>query len=170
MIRTLLLFPLILCLLTGCSPKEDAALPPAATGFSCGITGTYRGEETAGQLTRTAAGLLTVSLTKPAELDGLTMEWNGETVTLRMLGLSWSLSPEDVPQAALGQRILGTLDTVVYGSATGEVVDGRLVTTGDAGDGTAFTLYSDPETGALLALEVPSEELSLTFVDFQKMA
>lgn len=170
MIRTLLLFPLILCLLIGCSPKNEAALPPAATGFSCGITGTYQGDEVAGELTRTAAGLLTVSLTKPAELDGLQMEWNGEVVTLRMLGLSWTVDPADVPEAALGQRILDALDTVVYGGGTGEVVEGKLVTTGDAGNGTPFTLCSDPATGALLSLDVPSEELSLTFVDFQKMA
>lgn len=109
-----------------------------------------------------------LSLTQPDELNGLTMTWDGQTVTLDMLGLRWSLSPEKVPSAALGKCILQSLDAVVYSTTEGVLTeDGRLKTTGEAQAGVPYTLYSDPETGALLSLEVPSEELYVVFSDFK---
>lgn len=160
----LLLLPL---LLTGCKRPKEEPVPPVAAGFTCGFTGTYRGEAVAGRLERSSAGLLTVSLTEPQELAGLVAEWDGEQVTLRLMGLSWSVDAGTVPQAALGERVLGALDAVVYGTAAGTVgADGRLTITGEAGEGASFTLYADPQTGALSALSVPSEELELTFSDF----
>lgn len=166
---------LALCLLSvGCNHPKTTA-PPIATGFSCAAAGTYRGEEVAGTITRTAAGLLTISLTAPEELEGLSMVWDGETVTLKLLGIEWAISPDTIPEAALGERILRTLDAVVYGESEGDSIltdDGRLKTVGSASDTAtadtaAFTLYSDPESGALLSLEVPSEELTLAFSEFQ---
>lgn len=167
------LWPVLLALvvlLTGCNPRSSSKVEtPHVTGFSCSAAGTYREEAVAGTLTRSAAGLLTVTLSEPSSLDGLTMTWNGENVKLRMLGIEWSISPDAIPQAALGVRILQSLDAVVHGEGEGErTADGRLRTTGTAGDA-AFTLYSDPATGALLSLEVPSEELTLTFSDFRPL-
>ncbi len=169
--RPLRLFPLLLCLLfAGCNTAATAGERPIAVGFSCTATGTYRGDAVAGSVERNAAGLLTFTLSKPEELNGLTMTWDGQTVTLGMLGLTWSLSPEKVPSAALGKRLLQTLDAVVYSTADGVMTeDGRRKTTGDIEAGVTYTLYSDPETGALLALDVPSEELHLQFNDFTKI-
>ena len=165
MIRLRLLLLLPLCLLIGCN-RPAVATPPTATGFSCTAVGTYRGEEIAGTLTRASAGLLTVTLTRPAALEGLTMEWNGESVSLGMLGLQWSLDPEKVPEAALGEQLLLALDTLVYSAGDSETdAEGRVVTR-DADN--TFTIYSDPNSGALLALEVPNAALSLTFSDFTK--
>ena len=109
-----------------------------------------------------------MSLSQPDELNGLVMTWDGQTVTLEMLGLQWSLDPEKVPRAALGKRVLQTLDAVVYTTTDGVLTeDGRLKTVGDADTGVPYTLYSDPESGALLSLEIPSEELYLVFSDFK---
>ncbi|MBE6758192.1 MAG: hypothetical protein E7552_06575 [Ruminococcaceae bacterium] len=168
MIRPLRLFPLLLCLLlTGCNTAAAVGQRPIAVGFSCTAAGRYHGNEVAGKVERSSAGLLTLTLTKPDELNGLTMTWDGQTVTLDMLGLKWSLSPEKVPSAALGRRLLQALDAVVYTTADGVLTeDGRHKTTGELEGGITYTLYSDPETGALLSLEVPKEELYLTFADF----
>ena len=143
-------------------------MQPRAIGFSCAVQGTYHGESVAGSVQRSSAGLLTLTLTQPEELNGLTMTWDGQTVTLEMLGIKWSLDPETVPGAALGKRLLQALDAVVYQPAEGILTeDGRCKTIGELEGGVSYTLYSDPETGALLALEIPTEELSLTFTDFK---
>ena len=169
-LRPLLLLLLCPLLITGCNPTATAGERPIAVGFSCTAAGTYHGDEVAGAITRNSAGLLTLALTKPAELDGLTMTWDGQTVTLGMLGLTWSLSPEKVPSAALGKRLLQTLDAVVYNTADGVLTeDGRHKTTGTLDGGVTYALYSDPTTGTLLALDVADEELYLTFADFQKL-
>ncbi|MBE6768927.1 MAG: hypothetical protein E7549_08515 [Ruminococcaceae bacterium] len=171
MTRPLRLFPLLLCLLlAGCNTAAAVGERPIAVGFSCTAQGTYHGDEVAGKIERSSAGLLSFTLTKPDELNGLTMTWDGQTVTLGMLGLEWSLSPEKVPSAALGKRLLQALDAVVYTTTEGVLTDdGRRKTTGEAEKGVTYTLYSDPKTGALLSLEVPAEELQLTFEDFTKI-
>ena len=120
--------------------------------------------ETGGTLTRAGAGMLTLSLTAPPELAGLTLTWDGEQMRAELLGVSFSLPPEQVPEAALGAQLLAALD----GAQAGEGVPdgrGRLATSGGGGEN-AFTLYSDPSTGALLALSAPGQELELTFSDF----
>lgn len=171
MIRPLRLFPLLLCLiLVGCNTATTTGERPCAVGFSCTAAGTYRGDAVAGTVERSSAGLLTLTLTQPEELNGLTMTWDGQTVTLGMLGLKWSLSPDKVPSAALGKRLLQTLDAVVYTTTDGVLTgDGRRKTTGELEGGVTYTLYSDPKTGALLSLEVPAEELQLEFDDFTKI-
>ena len=162
----LLLFPL--CLLLGCNRTASAGHLPIAVGFSCNAEGTLKGDPIAGSIERSGAGLLRMSLTQPDELNGLTMTWDGQTVTLEMMGLQWSLDPEKVPRAALGKRVLQSLDAVVYTTTDGVLTeDGRLKTVGDADTGVPYTLYSDPESGALLSLEIPSEELYLVFSDFK---
>ncbi len=158
-----------LCLLLGCNRTAATGHLPIAVGFSCEAEGTLKGDPIAGSIQRSGAGLLRMSLTQPDELNGLTMTWDGQTVTLDMLGLQWSLDPEKVPRAALGKRVLQSLDAVVYSTADGVLTeDGRLKTVGDAETGVPYTLYSDPESGALLSLEIPSEELYLVFSDFKQ--
>lgn len=170
MIRPLRLLPLLLCLiLVGCNTVATGERP-CAVGFSCTARGTYHGDEVAGTVKRSSAGLLTLTLTKPDELNGLTMTWDGQTVTLGMLGLKWSLSPDKVPSAALGKRLLQALDAVVYTATDGVLTeDGRRKTTGEVETGVTYTLYSDPATGALLSLDVPTEELHLEFDNFTKI-
>lgn len=164
MIRRFL--PILLCLflLTGCD-RRPADTPPITAGFTCGFSGTCRGMETAGTLTRAGAGMLVLSLTAPPELAGLTVTWDGEQVSCKLLGLSFSLPPESVPGAALGAGLLTALDSVQAGTGGSPDGQGRLATPGGSGEG-AFTLYSDPATGALLALSAPGQELEITFSDF----
>ena len=167
MIRRLLPLLLLPLLLVGCkrAPKPKAA--PAATAFSCTFSGQYGDMQVAGTLTRRSAGMLTASLTAPAELSGLAMTWDGEQMTVSMYGISLPFDVNDVPEAALGRRILCALDEVTYQTAAGTLTpEGLLRTDGTAADGAPFSLFSDPENGALLSLSVPSEGLLLTFSDF----
>ncbi len=170
MIRLFRLLPLLLCLLlTGCNPNTSDT-PPTAVGFTCTAVGSYRGESVSGTVERSSTGLLSLTLTAPEELNGLTMTWDGQKVILSMLGIKWSLSPEKVPASALGKRLLQALDAAVYRTVDGVITaDGRCKTEGVLEDGVAYTLYSAPESGALLALEVPREELYLTFADFKRI-
>ena len=162
----LLLLPL--CLILGCNRTAATGHLPIAVGFSCEAEGTLKGDPIAGTIERSGAGLLRMALTQPDDLNGLVMTWDGQTVTLEMLGMQWSLDPEKVPRAALGKRVMQSLDAVVYSAADGVLTeDGRLKTVGNAEAGVPYTLYSDPETGALLSLEIPSEELYLVFSDFK---
>lgn len=163
MIRRFLPILLCLCLLTGCDrPFSPAA--PLTEGFTCSFSGSCGGLETAGTLTRPGPGMLTLTLTAPPELAGLTLTWDGEQVTAGLLGLSFSLPQESVPGTALGAELTAALDGARRGEGAPDG-QGRFATAGGGGDD-AFTLYSHPDTGALLSLSMPGRELELTFSDF----
>lgn len=146
------------------TPTEKTARQPVVTGFSCDMAGTYRDTEVAGQITRTSAGTLTVTLSKPAGLDGMELTWDGQDVVMNMLGLSVTVDPATIPESALGRSVLEALDAGMRGG--GKLTERGMCVEGTTESG-SFALYADPDTGALTALSVPSLPLELTFTNFQ---
>ena len=64
-----------------------------------------------------------------------------------------------------GEEPAAALDAALHPAGEGQVTESGLVTSGEAAGG-SFTITSDPETGSLLALEIPSAELKATFTNF----
>ncbi len=144
---------------------KGGAETPVTTGFECDADLTYRDMQVKGHLTRLTTGTLTLDVTEPETLKGMTMQWDGETVSVKMYGLSFGVDPAAVPQTALGKSLLAALDAALHPAGEGQVTESGLVTSGEAAGG-SFTITSDPETGSLLALEIPSAELKATFSNF----
>lgn len=147
------------------SGKGGGAETPVTTGFECDADLTYRDMQVKGHLTRLTTGTLTLDIDEPETLKGMTMQWDGETVSVKMYGLSFGLDPAAVPETALGRSLLAALDAALHPSGEGKVTENGLVTNGEAAGGT-FTITSDPETGSLLSLELPSAQLKATFTNF----
>ena len=124
-----------------------------------------RRQQVQGHLTRLTTGTLSLDIDEPETLKGMTMQWDGETVSVKMYGLSFGLDPAAVPETALGRSLLAALDAALHPSGEGKVTENGLVTNGEAAGG-AFTITSDPETGSLLSLELPSAQLKATFTNF----
>lgn len=156
----------LLVLITGCSGSKPAA-DPVGEGFTCTVQAVYRDMTVAGTLTREIAGTLTLAFTEPETLNGLTACWNGETVTLSMYGLEFSVDPATVPESALGEEIITAFDTALRGEGERTIEDGKLIVSGNGQNG-AYTLTFDAETGEPLSLSVPSLPLSATFFDFEQ--
>ena len=151
--------------LSACSSKKNGAEEPVTAGFECDMDVQYRDMEVKGHLTRQTAGTLLLEVTEPATLNGLSMEWDGENVQLRLHGLSFDVDPSAIPQSALGKGILGALDTALGLHEDRTVTEEGVSTKGSTLDG-EFTLVSDPETGNLLSLTIPSLELTAQFSNF----
>ncbi|MCL2884372.1 MAG: hypothetical protein FWF49_02655, partial [Oscillospiraceae bacterium] len=161
---TFFVLTISLFLLSACKGASSGAQKPTLTSFSCQAAITYQGLTIKGKLSRQAAGTLTLDITEPPSLAGMTMSWDGQTVTLKMNGLSFGVDPATVPQTALGKVIINALDAAV-GKKDGTLTpSGYEVSGSDAGG--SFTLVSDPDTGALLTLTVPSADLTAVFSDF----
>lgn len=157
-------------LLCGCAKSPAApSQQPVTMGFTCDMTGSYRGTAVAGKLTRSSVGLLTVKLSQPEDLDGVEMEWNGEKVLLRMFGLSVEVDPNTIPESALGMGILKSLDAAMQNPEAGALTEAGVKTSGSCENGT-YELISDPETGYLKSLSVPSLEFTAQFTNFQTTA
>ena len=101
----------------GCHPQRNDP-QPVATDFICDIRATYRQLTVAGTLTRHSAGTLQLAFSEPETLDGLSILWDGNTVTLSMYGLSFSTDPKDIPESALGQELMTVFDDALRGDLT----------------------------------------------------
>lgn len=152
--------------LNACQAKGGKnAEDPVSTGFECDVSLTYRDMDVKGHLTRLTAGTLVMDITEPKTLEGMSMKWDGQTISVNMYGLSFGVDPEAIPETALGKSILDALDSVpADGDRT--VTDEGVLTKGTAAGG-EFTFISDAETGNLLSLTIPSVNLTATFSNFQ---
>ena len=148
----------------GCAPKTQA--PPVTTDFSCRIQANYGDMAVTGELTRHSAGTLELTFSQPDTLDGLTALWDGETVTLQMYGLSFSVDPASVPESALGEELIAVLDAALRGESQGRQENGNMVFEGQGKNG-AYTLICNGESGYPVSLTVPSLPLYAEFSEFE---
>jgi hypothetical protein len=145
--------------------KKDAVEEPVTAGFECDVDVQYEDMNVKGHLARSTAGTLVMDIIEPETLDGLTMEWDGDTINMTMYGLSFNIDPDSIPQSALGQGILDALDVALQNESTGEVTESYVTTTGTSVNG-EFEIVSDPATGYLLSLSIPSIDMNATFSNF----
>lgn len=162
-------FNLVFCLLiiislAACSKKSKSE-QPITTGFSCGVDVSCNDMNVKGRITRSSAGTLLFEVEEPKTLNGMTMQWDGDSVSLKLFGLSFDVNPENIPQTALARSILNVLDAAVGMHGEGEETKEGLVTKGTASIG-EFEILSDSKTGNLLKLRIPSAGLTASFSDF----
>ena len=158
-----LLLPLTLLLcLCGCSRMgKKAVQEPVTTNFSCDVDVQYGDMTVKGHLTRSTAGTLCLEITEPATLNGMTMDWNGTDVSIKLHGLTFRVDPETLPQGALGKGLLNALDAAL-GIKDGQLTETGWSTKGEVG-GNAFEIFSDPQSGKMLSVSIPSMQLKATF-------
>ena len=83
----------LLFIFSSCSAGTEKAEEPITSHFECDMDVQYRDMNVKGHLTRRTAGTLLLEITEPSTLNGLSMEWNGETILLKLHGLSFDVSP-----------------------------------------------------------------------------
>lgn len=148
-----------------CSRPKPAE-KPITIGFECNAAIRYGDMNVKGHLKRSTAGTLEMDIDEPETLKGMSMVWNGEKITLKMYGLSFDVSPDNIPQSALGLSILKALDAMLSDKGSGRITGDGFTTSG-VFNGSKFEIVSDPSTGKLLSLKIPSIELSADFTDFK---
>lgn len=153
-------------LLCACSPQGKAPEKPVTTGFSCDVDMSYQDMQISGRLTRQSAGTLVLEFTAPESLKGLSMQWDGETITMKAGALSFGVDPSAIPESALGKGLLDALDAGYRNQQVGELTDQGLSTTGQSVNG-AFEILSDPATGSLLSLKIPKLNITANFSNFE---
>lgn len=156
----------LLFLTSGCSAQTPQ--PPTVDGFRCHAVVQYDDLAVEGELTRKGAGLLSFTVSAPASLEGLQLVWDGESVSVTLHGLSFGIDPDQLPASGIGSALLSAFDAAV-GISSGEQTADGYVTSGQAASGN-FTILSDPQSGYLLSLSMPSLGLTASFSDFRLLS
>ena len=152
------------CLIAGCGTPSSA--PPVTDGFTCHAAMQYREMAVEGELTCTTDGGATLSFILPKSLQGVTLGWDGDAMTMELGGMSLTVPPEKVPESALIRCLLAALTA---SHPEGSLTDSGYVIEGEA-EGVAYTLVCDPTSGLPLSLSVPDEELEAVFTDMTRLA
>lgn len=160
-----LLMVLLLALSAAACKKGGRPKQPVTTGFCCDVNVKYKDMNVRGSLKRTLAGTLSFDIVEPETIKGLSMQLSGETVTLKLHGLSFDVNPELIPQSALAKSLLSVLDAAIGDREGGEISKDGLLTKGSTLSG-EFEILSDPETGRLLTIRMPSTDLTAEFSNF----
>ncbi len=160
-VLALCLTPLFL-LLTGCRARQVAQ--PVAVDFTCTFQAQYKQLKAVGTLTRRTAGTLSLDFTAPETLNGISADWNGESVKLRYMGMTFDAAGNAIPESALGEQMIKAFDAALREEGTREEADGRVTVTGTV-DNAAYTYVYDAASGFPLSLSVPSLPLAVTFSD-----
>lgn len=147
-------------LLVGCATDREE-MQPVTKGFTCRARIEYRELELDGQLTCLDDGKLQFTFSQPVSLNGITIGWDGENMTMELGGVSINIAEDKVPESALIKSLLQVL--------TADAVDGvaskeGYVFTGQV-EGLAYTLVCDTATGLPRSLSVPENELHASFTE-----
>lgn len=159
MSRRIAVLCVLLCFLCiACRPIQPS--DPLSVDFSCDFRAEYQSLTVAGTLTRHTAGTLQLTFTEPETLRDVSADWNGENVSLRYMGLSFSA--DALPERALGDQLIHAFDAAFSGEGEREQND-ETVTLNGTSSGKPFTYIYDSESGKPLSLSVPSLPLTVTF-------
>ena len=144
----------------GCGGNKPSTTP-VTDGFTCRTAIQYREMAVEGDLTCSEAGQMELTFTLPKSLQGITLGWDGEAMTMQLGGMRMDLPVEKVPQGALIRCLLQVLTAA---HPHGTVTDEGYVITGET-EGVAYALVCDPTSGLPRSLSVPQEELEATFTE-----
>lgn len=169
--RKLLTLLLSLALLGGCAAKPPAAPQSPLAGRSGNYETTanivYRGLEATASIAQSTPESCRVAFSAPDTVEGMELTFARDSVGVAYKGLSFQFDPGSVPSGAVARIAVEAIGKAMRD----EGVELRQTESGlelcgalDAGE---FTLRLDAESGNLLKLSVPSEDLEITFENFR---
>lgn len=117
-------------------------------------------------INKTASNQLTMQVTEPQTLKGLTISYNGSDITVAYLGMQAVIDDDSLLAKTMAGIIMHSIQSAT--EDTGVQIseqDGILTISGESDEG-AFVLKLDKQSGAILSLRVPQMDLECEFSQF----
>jgi len=135
------------------------AVEPVTDGFRCTVRLVYGSSEYIGTLDRSDPTTGSLTIHKPASLEGTTMTWDGDDVTVSYKHMTVTFAEGTLPVGAAVKALWKTLDSCRSSSENTTVVEGMV-------DGIGYTVTFDDTSGLPLTMAVPSVPLNVSFSDW----
>ena len=168
--RFYLLAILVLLLLPGCGVKTTPPkLPPQLQQpFQAKATIEYGDLSISALLFKEKEDCFRLEFQSPDVLNGMSMSFEADQITIQYRGLTGSYRPGSLPQAAVGQLLAESIGTVCQGeklqlSLNESVLHAEVVL---AGKEDSFTVTMDAQSGILQTLTIPGQDFQVTFQEF----
>ncbi|MGN0171648.1 MAG: hypothetical protein ACI39E_02555 [Acutalibacteraceae bacterium] len=163
--RRLLAVSVLLCLLlTSCSSGQSVS--PMVSGFQSHVGIEYEDMRLQALLERKTTGSLTLTVSEPESIAGLSMTWDGAQLILSLGGLKLAAAPHNLPASALAFSICEALDACAQ--QRGSLEDGAIKLENEGTNG-RYTLLYNAQSGYPELLTIPDLELTVCFSEWQTL-
>ncbi|MCL2055733.1 MAG: hypothetical protein FWH02_00765 [Oscillospiraceae bacterium] len=126
----------------------------------------YRDLHATATITRETPGACSVSFTSPASLADMSFVFHDGVVDIAYKGIGFTFSPNSLPGGAVAKVAVAAINKAMRDDGLEvEYTEGALILNGIMENG-AFTLRIDPESGNLLKLAIPAQQLEIDFFGF----
>lgn len=167
--RKLCVILVLLCVLTlaGCQkPKPQNPLPKQSGNYETAAEISYKELKATASISRETPESCTVVFDSPPSLKDMSFIFRRDSVDLGYKGLSFRFDPDSLPGGAIANLTVSAINRAMSDDGLSlALANGALEITGvmDSGE---FRLLLDPESGNLIKLSVPAEELEIAFSNF----
>lgn len=150
-------------LLVGCSGQK-AQVEPKTEGFACKAQVTVQGSTYGAALQITQGGIFTAVLEYPATVQGTTLQWNGEDLTVSLHGLTLSLPTEKLPGGNALAGVRSVLQNIKRSNDAQTKTDEGYTLQGQSSAGT-FTAVLRAD-GFPVKITLPEYDTTIVLSDF----
>ncbi len=159
-----------LLFLPGCKTKAAPLQLPSqlAQPFKAKAIIEYDGLSISALFSKEAENRFRLEFQGPKPLEGMSMLFETDLVTISYRGLTGSYRPGSLPQAAVGQLLTEAVGLLCQGEKIQLELDGSaLKATGVlTGKEDSFAAVIDASSGTLQTLVIPDRDFGVTFEDF----
>lgn len=154
-------------MLTGCASQQVSDPEPAIPdAFSCKADISYNGMQISAKVTRPSAAGCRIEVESPDTLKGMTLDWNGSTMNISYLGLSFDVDPASLPDTAFGNILIDVFNALARQNGLSIQNDKDSMTLSGNGESGKFSVVWDRKANALKSVEVPESGFSAQFSEF----
>ena len=151
---------MILMLLCGCS-KNTKTSTPVTKGISFTADVTYYNENYTCDVDVNEEGIMSAKVTYPEELKGVSLRFDGETVTAEYLGLTYTLKTDTMPLGNVALSIYKVFTDVTEKGLMAEQNEGNCIIENEV-NGEKYEFTFSP-SGLPLELKIPDKEFQVVF-------
>lgn len=157
-------------ILSGCAKepaKSKLPLKEHAGGYSTTANITYKELRAVAAISQETPSSCSVTFESPPSLESMGFIFRQDGVDMSYKGLSFSFEPDSLPGGAVARLAVSAINKAMNDDGLSVGIDGSALEVRGIMESGDFILRMDKETGNLIKLSVPGEELEIEFVNFR---
>lgn len=166
--KTIILLAVVACFLVpGCAKKQETPFimnENLPNGFSATVTFTVSGVTAVADIERSASETLSLTLTEPKSLYGISFILDKETAKASYKGMELDLGSDGlITKLAISSMLKAVNAVLEQKNIKAQRVENAIVVSGTK-ENMDFTATLDPKTGMLVSLSIPNLDLNASFI------
>lgn len=135
-------------------------------GFDAKATFKLKDIVMVGDVNRTVDGAMTVKITEPKHLNGMTFSYDGKDVTVSYLGMKLKLDEDTKLVSGAAQALISAINKATSKTGLGVKLEKKTLTLIGESDSGEFKLIMDRNSGSILAVKMDDLDFECSFDEF----